>query len=142
MTYDGQHGSTPDQLDIVVQSVNDEPPEISGTATNRQFIEQMGPIELVDENVTIIDLDNCLNHTLVQNITVTLTNPQPDGEDQFIVDGMVQSSYQNSFSCDQKLDENCYMSYLRNLTYNNTNPEPGTFMTLRRFTIEVHTHSL
>ena len=109
---------------------------------NRQFVEQMGPIELVDENVTIVDLDNCLNHTLVQNITVTLNNPQPDGEDQLIVGGEVQSSYQDSFSCDQEVDEDCYILYLRSLTYNNSNPEPGTFMTRRRFTIEVHTSNL
>ncbi len=133
-------GSTPTQLDVVTEPVNDEAPAISGTSTNRVFVEQKGPVSLVDSTVVIIDLDNRVNHTLIANITVTLTNPQPDGEDQLIVNGTVVAGNQHSVSCDPSSESDstsCYLMYLTSLAYNNSNPEPGTFRTPRIFVIEV-----
>ena len=138
MTYDEEHGSTPEQLDVVIQPVNDEPPIISNTSSYQFFVEQQGPIPLVNSTVELSDNDNCLNHTLIRDIRVTLLNPQPDGEDQLIADGRVLSNYEDIFSCDQEVNgTDCYVMYLLSLEYNNTNPEPGTFRTLRRFVIEV-----
>lgn len=134
---DQVHGSTPKFVDVVIEPVNDESPIIADTSSTQVFIEQRGPIRLVDSSVTITDDDNCLNHTLIREVRVRLDNPL-SSEDQFIVNGSVLPGYVDIFSCDQQVDGmNCYTDYLRTLEYNNTNTEPGSFRIPRIFIIEV-----
>lgn len=129
--------SAQERLAIDIISENDEPPIISDTSSVQTFVEEGGPIDLFDFNVTISDADNCMDHMLIQEIRVTLENPVVT-EDQLLVNDSALANFSISFSCDENLESMaCYEDFLIGLQYNNTNREPGSFQTPRRFTAEV-----
>ena len=129
--------STLVRTDIIIQIVNDEPPVISGTPSTLNFTEEGGPIYLFTSNVSVMDADNCEEHSLIQEVQVRLTNPVIS-EDQLIVNGSVLTHFNTSFSCNESTDgETCYEDFLQTLEYNNTNREPGSFRINRQFIIEV-----
>lgn len=129
--------SEPQSMDITIQLENDEPPIISDTPTTQIFLEEGGPIDLFDFVVTISDADNCFDHGLVEEIRVTFLNPV-ETEDQLLVNGSALSGFDTTFSCNEEEGLACYEEFLLSLQYNNTNREPGTFATQRRFMIEVY----
>lgn len=123
---------------IDIQLENDEPPLISDTPSTQIFLEEGGPIELFDFTVTLSDADNCFDHSLTQEIRVTLLNPV-ETEDVLLVNGSALSRFDVTFSCDEEEEGMaCYEEFLLSLQYDNTNREPGSFTIPRRFTIEVH----
>ena len=115
--------STPVTTSVTIQPVNDEPPEITNTSAVVVFTEEGGPISIVDDDVAIIDLDNCENHTIVTQLVIRLENPI-EGEDQMIIDGEVYENYTVTLSCDATVNSSCYEDFLRSIEYNNTNVEP------------------
>ena len=150
--------SAPVTTSVTIQPVNDEAPEITNTSSVVVFIEERGPISIVDGGVAIIDLDNCANHTIVVQLTVRLENPIAE-EDQLIVDGVVYENYTATFSCDAGVNSSCYEDFLRSIEYNNTNVEPDpqqrivsiqvcgvvvieSCISLSHFLSVSHTHSL
>ena len=109
---------------VTIQPVNDEPPSITNTSSVIIFTEEGGPISIVDGGVTIIDMDNCENHTAVVQLVVRLENPV-EGEDQLLIGGEVYENYTAIFSCDMEVDgSSCYEDLLRSIGYSNTNEEP------------------
>ena len=131
--------SAPVYISVTIQSVNDEPPRITQTSPKLTFVEERGPINIVDQGVLIVDLDNCPEHMTVAEVVVSLENPVP-GEDQLIVAGEVLDNYTMTFTCDTMVDgSDCYEEFLRNITYNNTNEEPESYSQDRFIIIEVCT---
>ncbi len=129
--------SSPERSDVTIQLVNDEPPVITNTSSRQVFVEEGGPVSLVDPSVDIVDADNCEEHSLIREVRVTLSNPVVS-EDQLIVNGSLLPNFETSFSCNQEEDgARCYSDYLLSLEYNNTEEEPGSFRIPRSFTIEV-----
>ena len=120
---------------MTIISEDDEPPLITNTTAVQFYREEGGPVSIVDPSVTIVDNDNCPDHTIVQEVLVTLENPV-DGEDQFIVDGVI-SNYSIAYSCDVEVNATCFEDFLRTIYYNNTNMEPESFTQNRTVTIEV-----
>ena len=116
--------SAPVTTSVIIQPVNDEPPEITNTSSVIVFTEEGGPVSIINGGVTIIDLDNCANHTTVVQLVVRLENPV-EGEDQLIVGGEVYENYTATFSCDMEVNSRCYEDFLRSIEYNNTNMEPN-----------------
>ena len=121
---------------IDIQLENDEPPIISSNNTSQTFEEEGGPIELFDIFVTITDADNLFEHTLIQEIQVTLDNPIAT-EDMLLINGSAISGFNYTFSCDEEEEGGCYEEFLMSLQYNNTNREPVSFRIPRRITVEV-----
>ena len=122
---------------IRIQSVNDEPPLIRNTSSMIQFIEERGPVRIIDEGVAIVDSDNCPNHTTVMQLLVSLVNPVPQ-EDLLIIRGEVYENYTVAFSCDTEVDgSQCYEDFLRSIEYNNTNKEPDSYSQSRIISIQV-----
>ena len=115
--------SAPVTTSVTIQPIDDEPPEITNTSSVVVFTEEGGPISIVNESVTIADVDNCENHTIVAQLVVRLENPI-EGEDQMIIDGEVYGNYTVMFSCDAIVNSSCYEDFLRSIEYNNTNVEP------------------
>jgi hypothetical protein len=115
--------SVPVTTSVTIQPVNDEPPKVTNTSSVMVFIEEGGPISIVDGGVSIVDLDNCENHTIVLQLVVRLENPV-EGEDQLIIGGEVYENYTATFSCDVKVNSSCYEDFLRSIEYNNTKVEP------------------
>ena len=128
--------STPVFISATIQSVNDEPPLIMNTSSTTSFVEERGPIRIVDEGVKIIDFDNCPNHKTVQQLVVRLENPV-QGEDVLIMGGEIHENYTIKYSCDTEQDANCYKDILRTIEYNNTNEEPESYSQERNISIEV-----
>lgn len=128
--------SEPQNVTVDIQLENDEPPVISNAPTTQTFLEEGGPIALFDMFVTIIDADNLFEHSLIQEIQVTLENPVVM-EDLLLINGSVISGFNITFRCDEEEEGGCYEEFLMSLQYNNTNREPGSFLVNRRITVEV-----
>lgn len=127
--------STPVFTSVTIQSVNDEPPLIMNTSSTVSFVEEEGPIRIVNEGVMVVDYDNCPNHTTVQQLVVRLENPVL-GEDVLIMGGDI-INYTVAYSCDTGQDAYCYEDILRTIEYNNTNEEPESYSQERNISIEV-----
>lgn len=123
-------------VNVTIQLMNDEPPQILDTPTSLVFTEEGGAIQLFNDSVTITDADNRLNDSLIQEISVMLENPVVS-EDQLIVNGSTLPGFSTTYSCDELLNEACYEEFLQSLQYNNTNVEPGSFLLVRNFVVEV-----
>ena len=67
-------------LNVTIQSVNDEPPELI-SSLNHTYIEGGGPISLLDSTATLQDNDNCPEHRLISEIRVRLVNLVLGSED-------------------------------------------------------------
>ena len=131
--------SAPVITSVTIHPVNDEPPMITNTSSEMMFTEEGDPINIVDGGVTIVDNDNCLNHTTVAQLVVRLENPV-DGEDQLIVGGQVYENFTTTFSCDTGVNgSNCYEDFLRSIEYSNINLEPTSYTQERVVSIEVCT---
>ena len=127
--------STPVFTSLTIQSVNDEPPLIVNTSSTVSFVEEGGPVRIVNEGVTVVDYDNCPNHTTVQQLVVRLENPIL-GEDVLIMGGDI-INYTVTYSCDTEDNANCYEDILRTIEYNNTDEEPESYSQERNISIEV-----
>ena len=114
--------SAPVTTSVTIQPVNDEPPAITNTSSVIVFIEEGGPVSIVEEGVAIVDSDNCANHMTVIELVVSLENPI-EGEDQLIIGGEVYENYTVTFSCDMEVNSSCHENFLRSIEYNNTNIE-------------------
>ena len=57
MVYDGDHQSNPVCSRLVIEPINDHPPELNVTSTGEVFVEQVGPVRLLS-NVSIVDADH------------------------------------------------------------------------------------
>lgn len=128
--------SAPVLASVRIQSVNDEPPLITNTSAVVQFHEEDGPVRIVDNSVSIVDRDNCENHTTVLKLIVRLENPVAR-EDVLIV-GEEVYNYTVTFSCDPEVEgRQCYEDFLRSIEYNNTNQEPESYAQNRIISIQV-----
>ena len=119
---------------ITIQSLNDEPPRITGTPAEQTYLENAGPINIVENSTLIVDADNLFEHRVIRVLWVTLDNPVP-GEDLLIA-GNDSDASALSFSCDMQRDPACYDAYLGMVQYNNGADEPNS--TNRIITIEVY----
>lgn len=123
MTDDGRLTSNTVSIDLTIDSTNDEPPQIVNTPISQTYIEEAGPVNVLSVNAYIRDVDNCVNHTLIERLEVILQNPV-EGEDQLISMEGVYSDFSIRYSCDMTVNMSCYDDFLRSLQYNNTNIEP------------------
>ena len=129
--------SAPVYTSVTIQSINDEPPRITATPYQISFMEEGGPINIVNKSVRIVDMDNCPEHRTVAEVVVTLENPVEE-VDQLIFAGELLDNYTMTFTCDTELNGSyCYEQFLRNITYNNTDEEPESYFQDRSIVIEV-----
>ena len=120
MRDDGGLSSDVALTDLTIQLVDDEPPQIRGTASNQTYTEEAGPVGILDSSVMIVDDDNCPDHQVVNRILVELLEPR--NEDVLISENG-EENFTIEYSCDQS---GCYEDFLRGLQYDNANSEPDT----------------
>ena len=107
-------------VSLTILLLDDEPPEITSTDFNQTYTEEDGPVDVIDESVTIVDSDNCVDHMVVARLRVELLGPLE--EDILIANGTrVNSTLE--YSCSES---GCYEAFLMLLQYDNSNLEPNT----------------
>ena len=118
---------TSDTLDVTLtlRPENDELPQIINTDSRTTYIEEAGPVNIVNQTASIRDVDNLAEHQSIQELRVTLVNPEPF-EDRLIVNGVEYADEHNFTAivvCGDLVNATC-TDVLRSLRYDNTLVEP------------------
>uniref|UniRef100_A0A1X7V4J9 Cadherin domain-containing protein n=1 Tax=Amphimedon queenslandica TaxID=400682 RepID=A0A1X7V4J9_AMPQE len=128
---DGVFNSIPMQLNITLNPTNDGPPVLAlngdlGTNFNAEFVEEGGPVAVVNSSLTLTDVDS-VSSPYVVNATI-LYSEQAVGEEVLAVSNIPQgmsavySGYSLILSGSLTIDQ--FQLSLRTLTYDNYADEP------------------